>query len=101
MRGLKFVQDILQARTQKSRPARGAWIEIAVRCVAVRRMKGRAPQGVRGLKYLLCVEAITSPSRAPQGVRGLKYVHNRRIHIPERSRPARGAWIEILFLLLM
>ena len=34
--------------------------------------------------------------RTPQGVRGLKYVVRRRKLHPHKSHPARGAWIEII-----
>ena len=58
----------------QSRPARGAWIEIYFNPNPEGKQVGRAPQGVRGLKYRLCefFEKIVA------------------------SRPARGAWIEIL-----
>ena len=79
----------------------------------------RAPQGARGLKFRACpVSAVTSMSRAPQGARGLKcivkIVHAVAVgRAPQgarglkfetltawegavRSRPARGAWIEIV-----
>ena len=37
------------------------------------------------------------PRRAPHGARGLKYkVHSDRFSAQRQSRPARGAWIEIL-----
>ena len=41
---------------------------------------------------------IISPAcRAPQGARGLKFVVNEVWHrADEMSRPARGAWVEIL-----
>ena len=33
--------------------------------------------------------------RTPQGVRGLKYGRQAGAKLPQRSHPARGAWIEI------
>ena len=36
------------------------------------------------------------PSRAPQGARGLKFKDNTTIGIITASRPARGAWVEML-----
>ena len=36
------------------------------------------------------------PSRAPHGARGLKYRHCGVSVLNGRSRPARGAWIEII-----
>ena len=34
-------------------------------------------------------------SRAPHGARGLKFTYNDLLEIGEKSRPTRGAWIEI------
>ncbi len=83
----------------RSRPARGAWVEILCVFDAVRDFAGRAPQGARGLKYesagccglpvygrapqvarglkfrLPFTRGRLSISRAPQGARGLKYNH--------------------------
>ena len=57
----------------KSRPARGAWIEMV-------NVKIHRP---------------AFPRRAPRGARGLKF-HIQSVKIrPVASRPARGAWIEI------
>ena len=56
-----------------SRPARGAWVEIAIFSYWVDANKRRAPQGARGLKSV--------------GLRGVR--------LPTLSRPARGAWVEI------
>ena len=39
-----------------------------------KKIRGRAPQGARGLKLLLQLCFLRSVSRAPQGARGLKYV---------------------------
>ena len=44
------------------------------------------------------VEAITA-GRAPQGARGLKYKRLANLMSVKRSRPARGAWVEMLLLL--
>ena len=38
-----------------------------------KKIRGRAPQGARGLKLLLQLCFLRSVSRAPQGARGLKY----------------------------
>ena len=37
-----------------------------------KKIRGRAPQGARGLKLLLQLCFLRSVSRAPQGARGLK-----------------------------
>ena len=56
----------------------------------------RAPHGARGLKQLNPDCTPSHLGRAPHGARGLKrYAHATRYH-PQRSRPARGAWIETL-----
>ena len=100
-----------------SRPARGAWIEIARCCHRPVCPPGRAPHGARGLKYYYKVDEDGKQSRAPHGARGLKYggahaCHGLRGRAPHGarglkssanchpeepllSRPARGAWIEI------
>ena len=36
----------------ESRPARGAWVEICIRAMAILLPSSRAPQGARGLKCL-------------------------------------------------
>ena len=56
---------------------------------------GRAPQGARGLKFRQRWCFVLQNGRAPQGARGLKFLRQRRGYRPERSRPARGAWVEI------
>ena len=58
----------------------------------------RAPQGARGLKSLRERGKFRIIGRAPQGARGLKYVPLAKIHGGVMSRPARGAWVEILSL---
>ena len=63
----------LTVAMEKSRPARGAWIEIASARVKSIFQRSRAPRGARGLK---CHGAL---------IRGRVL----------ESRPARGAWIEI------
>ena len=72
---MKFLPNGVSRAKERSRPTRGAWIEIASRkskCEAVAR---RAPQGARGLKSI--------PTR-DAGL-GIGW-----------SRPTRGAWIEII-----
>ena len=55
----------------------------------------RAPQGARGLKYVAAANIKGTLSRAPQGARGLKFRKLDRLSDGRRSRPARGAWVEI------
>ena len=57
-----------------SRPARGAWVEILLDQYLDKAMQSRAPQGARGLKYVLIGLGAVRPL----------------------SRPARGAWVEML-----
>ena len=101
----------------RSRPARGAWVEIKKAVDHEREASGRAPQGARGLKFDVMGTSDTKTRRAPQGARGLKY--NESIRTERKSgrapqgarglkvllsvgvsamlwsRPARGAWVEI------
>ena len=58
---------------EKSRPARGAWVEISA-CALGRSHRGRrAPQGARGLKFQEYRRIHQGLGRrAPQGARGLK-----------------------------
>ena len=72
-RGLKLALDVLDDRTN-----------------------GRAPHGARGLKPLYDGRCRLLRRRAPHGARGLKQRYfEERIH-GKWSRPAWGAWIEIL-----
>ncbi len=62
----------------RSRPARGAWIEIFIGRKTWKKNIGRAPQGARGLKLEVGkIDILIMP-----------------------SRPARGAWIEIVAALV-
>ena len=56
----------------------------------------RAPQGARGLKYVTPAVRITGFSRAPQGARGLKWDWQCLLRDVKTSRPARGAWVEMI-----
>ena len=57
---------------------------------------GRAPQGAGGLKYNARLQELHIAGRAPQGARGLKLMKQGRFKVSRKSRPARGAWIEML-----
>ena len=48
------------------------------------------------MKWRQHPEYFDPEGRAPQGARGLKCLVGRAEGIPGTSRPARGAWIEIL-----
>ena len=52
-RGLKFEELDLVGTGKRSRPARGAWIEILFMKSATASDLGRAPHGARGLKFCL------------------------------------------------
>ena len=78
-----------------SRPARGAWVEMQILIVKPSLENRRAPQGARGLKSRKSNNCGLSCSRAPQGARGLKFSLSSRVQPLPRSRPARGAWVEI------
>ena len=71
---MKSVEKCACIRSDKSHPARGAWIEIFSVLPFTSTAKSRTPQGVRGLKL--------------SGSWG--HLHN------DKSHPARGAWIEML-----
>ena len=58
-------------------------------------VNGRAPRGARGLKCLWVFASDLAIRRAPRGARGLKYIMDGWQTWAMRSRPARGAWIEI------
>ena len=62
------------------------------------RQDRRAPQGARGLKLLRDAVAEGTGRRAPQGARGLKFDLIKRCRVDLLSRPARGAWVEIISL---
>ena len=78
-----------------SHPARGAWIEITGASTRAGLLRGRTPQGVRGLKFRAGSRTPTHYTSHP--ARGAW------IEIPSQSvksrnlssHPARGAWIEI------
>ena len=81
----------------QSRPARGAWVEIFLPQNKAYSFDSRAPQGARGLKSVInAVATALAGGRAPQGARGLK--SRGLLRPPARwwSRPARGAWVEIV-----
>ena len=96
-RGLKFeVCGVAMRNDGRSRPSRGAWIEMCNTPTKLKFPLGRAPRGARGLKFIDEIGVLHSNRRAPRGARGLK-----SLTIPlrdssiSRSRPSRGAWIEI------
>ena len=99
-RGLKFLWDGLSDAWNKSRPSRGAWIEISTATATKIRIASRAPRGARGLKSLRRPARRGSESRAPRGARGLKSLCLSLISSQLSSRPSRGAWIEIFLPLL-
>ena len=83
--------------SRRSRPARGAWIEIVIIFLHGCDTEGRrAPHGARGLKCDNEALVHDQVGRAPHGARGLKYVLCPAAQIAVGSRPARGAWIEIV-----
>ena len=79
----------------RSRPARGAWIEMPSKTTRCWTTSSRAPRGARGLKWRTAAKSKKINSRAPRGARGLKWPYKSGVAGAKRSRPARGAWIEI------
>ena len=49
---VEMTREIQKSKKKKSRPARGAWVEIFVATSDEEAIESRAPQGARGLKYL-------------------------------------------------
>ena len=79
----------------KSRPARGEWIERTLPAEVQATLARLAPQGASGLKGPAWMPTAAVEGLAPQGASGLKV----RIAFDAeqqkgRSRPARGEWIE-------
>ena len=79
----------------KSRPTRGAWIEMPFVLQTFYDLHSRAPHGARGLKYFFGIPSLVFSGRAPHGARGLKSTPFKICLILASSRPTRGAWIEI------
>ena len=73
-----------------------AYTSVVSRSLRIR--NSRAPQGARGLKFKIAViERHKNTRRAPQGARGLKCSRYIQYYCDcMASRPARGAWVEIL-----
>ena len=79
----------------RSRPARGAWIEICQSPCRLRRTLRRAPHGARGLK---CSIIASRPCKAGSRPARGAWIEISAVPSPPSgsgSRPARGAWIEI------
>ena len=95
-RGLKLSACGRGQRGLRSRPARGAWIEIVGGAVLVEQVGESRP--ARGA-WIEIFPPLRCPrrwaGRAPHGARGLKYLRRMPCRRSSRSRPARGAWIEI------
>ena len=96
VRGLKYTGSCFLTRSSSSHPARGAWIEMAIRAPARTGSAGSHPARGAWIEISCgCVASNALTCRTPQGVRGLKFSgNNRRTPVCE-SHPARGAWIEI------
>ena len=96
-RGLKYFSALPGVSLARSRPTRGAWIEINSRILRRLSSWRRAPQGARGLKF--CDDPIrdrrAETSRPTRGawIEISSCTRRRLRHRP--SRPTRGAWIEI------
>ena len=59
------------------------------------------PRGVRGLKFPCCYKSINVLVAPPRGVRGLKCFAAISSRCASRRTPSWGAWIEILFRILL
>ena len=60
----------------KSRPARGAWVEIIWGLSLHLSMRSRPARGAWVEIYIIRYELELKYSRAPQGARGLKYIQS-------------------------
>mgnify|MGYP001657050476 CR=1 FL=1 len=72
MRGLKYKEGRAAVTVRGSHPARGAWIEMLMTCVAVATLPSHPARGA-----WIEIEEVPAGStiefgRTPQGVRGLK-----------------------------
>ena len=65
-RGLKSMGEWLAALTWRSRPARGAWVEIRLPDVKLGDWLCRAPQGARGLKLTVILSLCLAKQVAPR-----------------------------------
>ena len=79
-----------------SRPARGAWIEIANWWEKLKHGTSRPARGAWIEIDRLGGDAMDAKRRAPQGARGLKCRSLGQLGAVAASRPARGAWIEMV-----
>ena len=65
---MKCGQGEERGMRRRSRPARGAWVEIKQNLPDAGQAWRRAPQGARGLKYELCTKPMVKiPSRPARG----------------------------------
>ena len=78
-----------------SRPARGAWVEIATAASRVQLWQSRPARGAWVEITFREGYGIDQIRRAPQGARGLKCLLRYNKHRHSLSRPARGAWVEM------
>ena len=122
-RGLKSKSSRATPAERRSLPVRGAWIEIRRSCrirvfsssLPVRgawieitphgKMRGmnasRSPCGERGLKYqVVNFSVVAYVGRSPCGERGLKLPCVPAARQSSGSLPVRGAWIEIVSMIL-
>ena len=88
---VEIAPPLHDAAPRASRPARGAWVEIARCCRRPACPLGRAPQGVRGLKCFHADSSFWGACRAPQGARGLKFYVRRRGYVGDEGRAPQGA----------
>ena len=70
-----------------SRPTRGAWIEMCIRPTLSPSILGRAPHGARGLKSACPYDRKDTARRAPHGARGLKSLEHDATQPLPRSEP--------------
>ena len=63
---MKYVFCSKNYKTTKSRPARGAWVEMTLKASLENLKRSRAPQGARGLKYIITYNLLGLTPVAPR-----------------------------------
>ena len=91
---MKLVVSKPERKAQKSRLARGAWIETFLLTELLTESLGRASQGARGLKHVIYnLVQVDFLSRLARGA-WIETQVRAELSKGKKSRLARGAWIE-------
>jgi len=93
-RGLKLVLREVDGGWDWSLPSPGAWIETTGKSGECSEASGRSPHRERGLKRQRVQTCAHWRGRSPHRERGLKLAARLGLHLPAKSLPSPGAWIE-------